>query len=157
MLSIFSRRKKDKELRDFLIGHLQKLKENNINLKEIYEKTKNYSLNKYVKQICKSSDGILKECIKDNSKVSKLNLFINYYQVDVIKILSQYISIKENKLHSDESNEFIEKVDGFIENVSDAFNKMLEDLIAINENSIDDDIKIMLDSLANSEAYKGKI
>ena len=157
MFNLFKMKKKDKEARDFVINHLQKLKENNLILKEIYEKTKKYTLNKYVKYLCKSSEGILKECIKDNSRVSKLNLFINYYQVDVIKILTQYVSIKENNINSEESKEFIAKVDEFIEMVSDAFSKMLEDFIEINDNRIDDDIKIMLDSLANSEAYKGKV
>jgi len=106
-------------------------------------------LNKDIKSICKVSDKILTECIKDNSKISKLNLFINYYQVDVIKIISQYISIKENKISSDEAKEFILKVDDFMEKVSTGFSNILENLIISNENSIDSDIKIMLENLAN--------
>ena len=106
-------------------------------------------MNKEIKNICKVSDKILTECIKDNSKISKLNLFINYYQVDVIKIISQYISIKENKISSDEAKEFILKVDDFMEKVSTGFSNILENLIISNENSIDSDIKIMLENLAN--------
>ena len=96
MFKIFKRNDEENEKRQFIINQLQTLKNNNLRLKELYDKSVKYKLSKYVKEICKTSDKIFTECVKENAKVAKLNLFINYYQADVIKIISQYISIKEN-------------------------------------------------------------
>ena len=43
------------------------------------------------------------------------------------------------------------KVEEFIQNVDIAFKNILENLIILNENSIDADIKVMLESLANNK------
>ena len=154
LFRIFKKTDEEKERKQFIINQLQILKNNNLTLKELYNKSVKYSLNKDVKEICKISDRIFEECIKVNDKVAKLNLFINYYQVDVIKIISQYISIKENSINSEEANEFIFKVDDFIKKVSEGFDNILEELIISKEKNINTDIKIMLDSLANSTFNK---
>ena len=151
MFNLFRKKDEKKERQIFLLNQLQELKRNNLQLKEIYNKLVKYSIKEYVKEICKTSDKILSECINDNSKVAKLNLFINYYQADVIKILLNYVSIKENKINSEEANEFMVKVEEFIQNVDIAFKNILENLIILNENSIDADIKVMLESLANNK------
>ena len=150
MFKIFKKNDGEKERKQFIISQLQILKNNNYELKEIYNKSLKYSINKYVKNICKTSDQVFNECIKDNSKVFKLNLFINYYQVDVVKILSQYVSIKENGITSEKANEYIIKVDEFVKKVSDGFENILEDLILSKEKDINTDIKVMLDSLASN-------
>jgi len=141
--------KAENDAKQFIIAQMQDLKKNNLELKELYNRTLKLEINKKVKSICKVSDKIFGECVKDNSKVSKLNLFINYYQVDVIKILSQYVAIKESKLESEEALEFVDKTEQFMDKVSVGFEKILEDLIISKENSIDADIKVMLDSLAS--------
>jgi len=141
--------KSEVDAKQFIIAQMQDLKKNNLELKELYNRTLKLEINKKVKSICKVSDKIFGECVKDNSKVSKLNLFINYYQVDVIKILSQYVAIKESKLESEEALEFVDKTEQFMDKVSVGFEKILEDLIISKENSIDADIKVMLDSLAS--------
>lgn len=150
LFKIFKKNDGEKERKQFIISQLQILKNNNYELKEIYNKSLKYSINKYVKNICKTSDQVFNECIKDNSKVFKLNLFINYYQVDVVKILSQYVSIKENGITSEKANEYIIKVDEFVKKVSDGFENILEDLILSKEKDINTDIKVMLDSLASN-------
>lgn len=137
------------DAKQFVITQMQDLKKNNLELKELYNRTLKLEINKKIKSICKVSDKIFVECVKDNSKVSKLNLFIHYYQVDVIKILSQYVAIKESKLESDETVDFINKTERFMDKVNVGFEKILEDLIISKENSIDADIKVMLDSLAS--------
>jgi len=147
MFDRFRKKKKENEVRNFLIEQLQTLKKNNIDLKRLYEDSKNYSINKSIKEVCRTSDRILETCIKDNSKISKINLLVNYYQVEIVRILSQYISIKKNKIDSAEAKEFIIKVEDFIKNVSKAFEKILEELIIDNKNGIDADIKIMLKDL----------
>lgn len=151
MFKWFKKENKEKETQNYLLTQLQNLKKNNLLLKDIYNKALKYDIKKYIKDICKTSDKILAECINDNSKVSKLNLFINYYQADIIKILNNYIAIKENNIESEESNEFVQKVDEFIKNVNIAFENILGNLVIVKENDIDADIKIMLDSLANNK------
>lgn len=150
LFKIFKKNDGEKERKQFIISQLQILKNNNYELKELYNKSLKYSINKYVKNICKISDQVFNECVKDNSKVFKLNLFINYYQVDVIKIISQYVSIKENSITSEKSNEYIIKVEEFAKKVSDGFGGILEDLILSKEKDINTDIKVMLDSLASN-------
>lgn len=148
MFKLFN--KKNDEENNFLISQLQALKSNNLHLKEMYNKLQRYEIKKYIKEICKTSDKLLTECINDNSKISKLNLFINYYQVDTIKIISQYISIKENNINSEEANSFIEETNVFIEKVNKAFNSILEDIVLSKEKNLDVDIKIMLENLATN-------
>jgi len=151
MFGWFKRKNKVDERHQYLLTELQELKRNNLHLKDIYNETLSYGIKDDVKNICKTSDKILAECINDNSKVVKLNLFIHYYQADIIKILSNYISIKENKINSEEANNFVIKVESFIKNVSIAFENILENLIMVKENDIDADIKVMLETLANNK------
>lgn len=150
LFKIFKKNDGEKERKQFIISQLQTLKNNNYELKELYNKSLKCSINKYVKNICKTSDQVFNECVKDNTKVFKLNLFINYYQIDVIKIISQYVSIKENSITSEKSNEYILKVEEFVKKVSDGFEDILEDLILSKEKDINTDIKVMLDSLASN-------
>ena len=152
MFGIFKSKKEvraESDAKQFIIAQMQDLKKNNLELKELYNRTLKFQINKKIKSICKVSDKIFAECVKDNSKVSKLNLFINYYQVDVIKILSQYVAIKESKLETEEVVDFVNKTEQFMEKVNVGFENILEDLIISKENSIDADIKVMLDSLAS--------
>ena len=151
MFGWFKKKDKVKEAQSYLLTQLQELKRNNLELKELYNRALKYEIKNEIKYICKTFDKILEECINDNLRVGKLNLFINYYQTDIIKILSNYASIKENKIDSEEANEFIKKVEEFIKNVNEAFKNVLESLVVVNENDIDADIKIMLDSLANNK------
>jgi len=141
----------DIDNRNFNISQLQILKKNNLELKALYENSKKISINKKLKEICKTSDKILVECINDNSKISKLNLFINYYQIELIKILVQYISIKTNKIESDEAIAYIVKVNELMDEIPKAFNKILEELVMIENKNIDVDIKIMLKSLEDKK------
>ena len=151
MFNWFRKKEEKNDIRNFFINQLQTLKKNNLELKSLYEKSKSYSINKNIKEICKTSDKILEVCINDNSRISKLNLFINYYQVEIIKIVSQYVSIKNNKIESNETKDFISKVDEFIGDVAGAFNNILEELIIDNNKNIDVDIKIMLKSLEDTK------
>lgn len=151
MFRWFKKRNKSNERQQYLLSQLQELKRNNLELKMLYESSIKYSVKEDIKNICKVSDKILEECINDNSKVVKLNLFINYYQNDIIKILSNYISVKENKIDSSEANEFISKVEEFIKKVVGAFENILENLVLVKEKDIDADIKIMLENLSNNK------
>jgi len=151
MFEWFKKKNKLNERQQYLLKELQELKRNNLELKMLYEKSIKYAIKEDIKDICKIADKILNECINDNSKVVKLNLFIHYYQNDIIKILSNYISIKENKIDSFEANEFILKVEVFIKNVVQAFENILENLVVVKERDIDADIKIMLENLSSNK------
>ena len=156
MFGWFKKKNKVNERQQYLLSQLQELKRNNLELKMLYEKSIKYSIKDDIKNICKVSDKILAECINDNSQVVKLNLFINYYQNDIIKILSNYVSIKDNKVESDEANDFVLKVEDFIKKVVEAFENILENLVVVKEKDIDADIKIMLENLSNNKLLGDK-
>lgn len=132
---------------DDSLEYLQKLKGLILDLKLIYEKTSGLRIQGDIRDICKTTQKILQCLIDNNSKISRLKLFIEYYLPELIEILNQYTSIKSNNISSDKAINTATQIEDFIPKAKDAFNKILEDISIKNNANTEIDMKIMLSEL----------
>jgi len=143
----FRKRKIEKGQRADNMKHLQDLKALIIELRSVHEKTAGQRIQKDVRDICNTAQKILECLIRDNTKLSGARLFIEYYMPELIGILNQYISIKENNISSAQAKETATQIEGFAPVVKEAFGKLLENLISQNGDDPEIDIRVMLDRL----------
>lgn len=135
----------------YYVELLQKIKSAIIDFKRIYEKTAKQPIQKNVKNICKTTENILKEVIENKQKLRKLTMFVEYYLFETINILEQYVKIKENRLNSDDSEKLVKEIEKFIPQAEIAFTKILEYLTIPANNKTEIDIAVMIEELKSKK------
>lgn len=146
---IFRKNKKDEILNEN-ISILQELQRNLRKLREIYGKVRNYKIANSLKNICITSDKIFKEISLNQRKLGEVATFINYYIPTLVKILKQYINIKENKLTDALNEKTLINIEKVIEDIEIAFNKILNELHKKDNYDIYSEIKVLLSELKNT-------
>ncbi len=138
------RKKKNEEL-NMHIEQLQILKKANLELREIYAQSVKLPIAKDLIKIIKTSEKIFDELMKNKNKIVKMNLFIEYYIQEVIKISSQYVKIK--RLKDEESIKLTSIIEDFIRCVVIAFDNIYKDLISFDKTEMEISMDILLNEL----------
>ena len=123
---------------------LQQLKDNVREVKKCYSKMSRDKMATCVKEICKTSDLIIKEVSLNQNKIHMVNLFTKHYLPTVIKMLRQYINISDNKLAGKNCEEIKQVVEEMLPKVQQAFQELLDQLFNTENNDIEIDIQVMM-------------
>ncbi len=135
---------------NYKIGLLQDLKSKTRHLRELYSQANQYPVASHLKQICISSDKILKEISVHQDKIAKATVFIDYYIPTTITLLEQYIVIKDNKLTGQENQKIVTTIEAVLPKIKSAFNEFLNHLFSEDNSTIDAEIKVLMNELKNS-------
>ncbi|MBE5813324.1 MAG: hypothetical protein E7314_06725 [Clostridiales bacterium] len=138
------KKKKNNEL-NMYVEQLQILKQANLKLREIYSQASKSIIAKDLISIIKTSEKIFDELMKNKNKIVKMNLFIEYYIQEVIKISTQYVKIK--KLQDEESIKLCIIIEDFIRCVVIAFDSIYKDLISFDKTEMEISMDILLSEL----------
>lgn len=147
----FLKKKRNQESLNDDIQVLQSLKRNNRYFRELYGRANKYPLANNLKQICIISDKILKEVSLNQNKIAKVNTFNNYYVPTTIKLLEQYIDIKEYKVVSNENEKIIDNIENVLLDIRKAFEALFNQLINDDNKDIDVEIRVLIKELKKWE------
>ena len=138
--------KKDKVDENTLdnIKILQQLKANVREVKKCYSEMSKGKMANSVKEICKISDLIVKEVSLNQNKIPKINLFVRQYLPTLIKMLRQYINIKNNKLTGDNPEEIKRMVEDMLPQIQRAFQELLNQLFDSENDDVSIDVPVMM-------------
>ena len=143
----FFKKKNEDETLNNNIQLLQKMKKDVRDLRELYGYMTPYVLSKKVKEICVTVDKIVKEVSLHQEKIGQLNLFIDYYMPTTIKLVSQYLDIKENKLTGNENEQMIIMIEDTLPKINMAYKALLNQLFSDENKEMDVEIRLLLEEL----------
>lgn len=117
---------------------------------------------KNFRQVCKDTEKILKEVKNKPEKANQIRNFLSYYLPVSVRILNQYDEVENQRLTSDDSKKFMEKVLNLSEKIKEATENQLNSMYNQELINVGADIKVfetMLksDGLLDSNKIKVKI
>lgn len=77
------------------------------------------------------------------SLADKLGLFLNYYLPTTEKLLNSYVDVYESGVNGIYETQMRKEIDGALDSVNDAFEKIIDDFYASREMDISSEIKVM--------------
>ncbi|MBR3660626.1 MAG: 5-bromo-4-chloroindolyl phosphate hydrolysis family protein [Bacilli bacterium] len=95
-----------------------------------------------LKEIVASVDKIIKVVEKEPKKEKRLNNFFDYYLPVLIKIVSKYDEIENQRLVSNEGKNFLKKADKMIEEINKSFQMILSSLYQKDIMDVEADLKV---------------
>lgn len=114
---------------------------NNIKkLKSLKSEISDTVLNEHIKNIIDITEKIVKVLHEKPNKISSASKFLNYYLPITIKILERFDEIDDQKLTSNSSKEFLDRIRNLIINIEVAFENQLNNLY--NDELIDTNAEI---------------
>ncbi|MBR1884325.1 MAG: 5-bromo-4-chloroindolyl phosphate hydrolysis family protein [Clostridia bacterium] len=131
-------------------------------IREVLNKLEEETIKKNFRAVCESTEKILVEIKNKPKKANQIKNFLSYYLPISVKILNQYDEVENQRLTSEDSKKFMEKVLSLSEKVKEATKNQLNSMY--NEELINTsaDIKVfetMLksDGLLDSSKIKVEI
>lgn len=121
---------------------LQKAKTQNNNIKNRINKIDDEEIRKHLKSITTSVSKIISTIESSPEKFKNVNNFFDYYLPMTEKIIERYDEIEDQNLSSADSKKFIKKTNEMLEDISKAFNKMLNNLYQADIIDIDAEMKV---------------
>lgn len=109
-------------------------------LKEMQIEDEKININ--VLNIIKTTEKIIKVLSKKTNKISSASKFLNYYLPITIKILERFDEIEDQKLTSNSSKEFVDRIRNLIVNIEIAFENQLNNLYCDDLIDINAEIKV---------------
>jgi 5-bromo-4-chloroindolyl phosphate hydrolysis protein. len=146
-----SKKSKMNESLNINVEKLRDLQRDMRKLREMYGKVRNYNIASNLKNVCILNDKIFKEVSLNQDKLEKVSTFMNYYIPTLIKILQQYVYIKENEMKDTLSENTIVSIEKAICDVELAFNKILSRLYKDDNQDIYAELKVLLSELGSIE------
>lgn len=140
---------------------LQRAKIQNNNIKNKISKIDNDEIQKYLKSITNSVTKIISTIESSPEKFKNINNFFDYYLPMTEKIIERYDEIEDQKLSSSDSKKFIKTTNEMLNDISKAFNKMLNNLYQADIIDIDAEMKVFnsmlkADGFSDSELIVNK-
>lgn len=93
-------------------------------------------IKKLIKSISSSSESILNLIDSNKNKITQIYNFYDYYLDLALKMVTKYMTVR------DKDKEFASKVDDYLENIDDAYKKLLNSLKQNNSIDVDREIKM---------------
>lgn len=140
---------------------LQRAKIQNNNIKNKISKIDNDEIQKHLKSITNSVTKIISTIESSPEKFKNINNFFDYYLPMTEKIIERYDEIEDQKLSSSDSKKFIKTTNEMLNDISKAFNKMLNNLYQADIIDIDAEMKVFnsmlkADGFSDSELIVNK-
>ena len=132
---------------DDQIENLRNFKIEIYKLRKIYDLLELGNLKTEVKKCITILEKIYKEVAINSNKIKKIQKIIDYYIITLTKILNNYITFKENKILTKESEKLYVKIEQFIPKVKESFEKIYTSLFSDEILDIDIEIEVMIKEL----------
>lgn len=129
------------------IENLRNLKIQIYELRKIYDLLEVGNLKTDVKECVIILDKIYKEVAINSNKIRKVQRIIDYYIVTLEKILNRYITLKTNKISTNESEALYIKIEMFVPKVKEGFEKAYTSLFSDEILDVDAEIEVMIKEL----------
>lgn len=107
-----------------------------------------------IEQIDELTVQIFDNVIKNPDNISAIRRFISYYLPTTIKLLSSYADLAGQKTSTDNIKTTMEKIDGMLSTVIEAFKKQLDSLYASTALDVASEISVM-ENILSSEGLAG--
>lgn len=111
-------------------------------IKELEGKIENPQIQSNIAQICETSDKILVSLKEKPKKMKQVRKFVDYYLPFTLKILDQYDRVENQSLTSQESKEFMERVERMLGRVKIACEAQLNNMYDLDIIDTNADIKV---------------
>ena len=155
---IFSGSKKMESLKDTnkpLYNKLMKASKNNAYILSMIPKIDDEKVKDNLKEIHETTSKIINVVTKNNGKGKNANKFFDYYLPVLVKIVSRYDEIENQKLTSSESKKFMKSTGNMIEEANDSFKKILASLY--QEEIVDADAEMkVFDQMLKADGFNDK-
>lgn len=109
-------------------------------LKKVKSQISDIIIEKHITNIIDSTEKIIKVLHEKPNKIASASKFLNYYLPVTIRILERFDEIYDQKLTSDSSKEFLDRIRNMIINIEEAFDNQLNNLY--NDELIDTNAEI---------------
>ena len=111
-------------------------------IKGLEGKIENSGIQSNISQICETSDKILLSLKEKPKKMKQVRKFVDYYLPFTLKILDQYDKVENQSLTSQESIEFMERVERMLGRVKTACEAQLNNMYDLDIIDTNADIKV---------------
>ncbi|MBR7042486.1 MAG: 5-bromo-4-chloroindolyl phosphate hydrolysis family protein [Bacilli bacterium] len=143
-----------------LYKKVQKAKEQNREILNLIPKVESPETKKNLTEIYETVVKIINTIQFNPKKAKKIPNFFDYYLPVLIKIVTKYDEVENQKLKSEEGKEFLVKADKMIKDTNKAFSNILASLFQSDIIDVDADMKVydlMLkaDGITGDEIMKG--
>lgn len=123
-------------------------------LKSLKNQISDKTLNEHIKNIIDITEKIVKVLHEKPNKIASASKFLNYYLPITIRILERFDEIDDQKLTSDSSKEFLDRIRNLILNIEVAFENQLNNLY--NDELIDTNAEIkVFEAMLKSDGLLG--
>ncbi len=123
---MFFRYKNKRNENLYSIKTMQKIKSSLIQLEQHYESASRLPVQKYLKEICRSTRFILKELTAQQDNAEKLAMFADYYLPETAAIAEQYLRIKKNHIEGEKSDQLVTEMEVFFPSAAAAYKQICE-------------------------------
>lgn len=155
---IFSGGKKIESLKETnkpLYNKLLKSSKSNAYILSIIPKIDDEQVKNNLKEIHETTSKIINVITKNNGKGKNVNKFFDYYLPVLVKIVSRYDEIENQRLTSSDSKKFMKSTANMIEEANDAFKKILASLY--QEEIVDADAEMkVFDQMLKADGFNDK-
>lgn len=131
---------------------LKDAKDKNLYIKKMYHNIESDNIKNNLNEISKSVDKIIKTIEKSPKKIKNIDNFFDYYLPITVKIIDRYNEIEDQNLSSIDSKKFIKETDKMIEEINDAYKKILDKLYQSEMIDIGADMKVF-DTMLKSDGF----
>ena len=111
-------------------------------IKGLEGKIENPGIQSNISQICETSDKILLSLKEKPKKMKQVRKFVDYYLPFTLKILDQYDRVENQSLTSQESIDFMERVERMLDRVKLACEAQLNNMYDLDIIDTNADIKV---------------
>ncbi len=111
-------------------------------IKGLEGKIENQGIQSNISQICETSDKILLSLKEKPKKMKQVRKFVDYYLPFTLKILDQYDRVENQSLTSQESIDFMERVERMLDRVKLACEAQLNNMYDLDIIDTNADIKV---------------
>lgn len=111
-------------------------------IKGLEGKIENSGIQSNISQICETSDKILLSLKEKPKKMKQVRKFVDYYLPFTLKILDQYDRVENQSLTSQESIDFMERVERMLDRVKLACEAQLNNMYDLDIIDTNADIKV---------------
>ena len=139
--------KKQDPARQRHIQTMQQIKAALLRLKRVYEQTSRRPAQASLRQICMAAERVLDVLAKEPAHTARLALFAEYYLPETASIAEQYALRVKSGASSQDAEEFTAATEDFFRQAADAFDAILQGLLADGGQRAEVDMEVLLAAL----------
>ena len=129
------------------LEELTKTKKSIITLRKLYDELQEEKIKEEIKEIIRINEKIYKEVSKDSSKVIKIYNYNKYYTPTLIRVIKQYIELKNKRISTLDAKKLFIKIEVFTSKIKSSLEKLYQSLFDDQILDIDAEIKVMIEEM----------